>query len=94
MNIDWKERIKNPVFWIGLVGVIMSPILAYNGMSYEDLTTWAGLGELMYSFITNPFLVGSVVLAVAGLFGVAVDPSTPGLSDPSKKNHTKQTKDK
>lgn len=78
------ERFKNPMFWIGLVGVILSPILAYNGMAYEDLVTWEGLGELLSSFISNPYLIGSVILAVLGAFGVVVDPTTPGITDGNK----------
>lgn len=81
MGIDWKARFKNPAFWIGLAGCVMSPILAYNGLAYEDLTTWKGVGDLIVSFVGNPYLIGSTVMAIAGFLGVAVDTSTPGLSD-------------
>ena len=39
MKINWKVRVKSPQFWIGLVGVTASPILAYLGLGFEDLTT-------------------------------------------------------
>lgn len=80
-NIDIKTRIKNPAFWVGLFGVVASPILAYNGLTFSDLTTWDGLGELIVSFVGNPFLIGSVITAVLGFLGVVVDPTTPGLTD-------------
>lgn len=83
-----NERFKNPMFWIGLIGVILSPILAYNGMGYEDLVTWEGLGELLMSFISNPYLIGSVVLAVLGALGVVVNPTTPGITDGTKNDET------
>ena len=81
MNINWKVRIKNPAFWIGVVGVILSPVLAYNGMAFEDLTTWGSLADLLVSFVSNPFLVGSVLMAVLGFLGVATDPTTSGVKD-------------
>lgn len=79
--IDWKARVKNPAFWLGLAGCVMSPILAYNGMAYDDLTTWGGVGNLAVSFFSNPYLIGSTVMAVAGFLGVTVDTSTPGIGD-------------
>ena len=35
MKINWKVRVKSPQFWIGLVGVIASPILAYLGLGFD-----------------------------------------------------------
>lgn len=76
-----NERFKNPAFWIGIVGVALSPVLSYYGMGYEDLVSWDGLFGVIVNFINNPYLVGSVVLALAGAFGVVVDSSTPGIFD-------------
>ena len=55
MKINWKVRFKNPVFWIGLAGAVMTPILAYSGMSYADLTTWDSIRDLAASVVENPF---------------------------------------
>ena len=44
MKINWKVRLKNPVFWVGLAVAIVLPILTSLGMSWEDMTTWAALG--------------------------------------------------
>lgn len=90
MAIDWKARAKNPAFWIGLAGCVISPILAYNGLAYEDLTTWEGVGGLLVSFVGNPYLIGSTVMAVAGFLGVTVDTSTPGLSDATSSEETEE----
>ena len=79
--INWKVRVKSVPFWIGLIGVIMSPILAYLNLSYSDLTTWESIGEVAESFFTNPFLIGTVVMAVLSFIGVMSDPTTKGMSD-------------
>lgn len=79
--MNWKVRIKSPAFWIGMIGVVMSPILAYMGMSFTDLTTWRSIGDVFMAFIGNPYLIGSVVVAVMSAIGVAVDPTTAGFKD-------------
>ena len=81
MNINWKIRTKNLSFWIGLVGVIASPILAYYGMVASDFTTWDSLGDVLAKFITNPYLVFTVIAALLGALGVTVDPTTSGIKD-------------
>lgn len=79
--INWKVRVKNVQFWIGLIGVIMSPILAYLNLSFSDLTTWESVGEIFVAFFTNPFLIGTVVMAVLSFIGVVTDPTTKGIED-------------
>jgi phi LC3 family holin len=81
MQMNWKVRAKSPQFWIGLVGVIMSPILAYLGLAYTDLTTWDSLGNVFMQFVSNPYLIGTVVMAVLGALGVITDPTTAGIGD-------------
>lgn len=82
--INWKVRIKSIQFWVGLIGVIMSPILAYLNLSYSDLTTWESIGEVARAFFTNPFLIGTVIMAVLSFIGVITDPTTKGMSDSSQ----------
>lgn len=79
--INWKVRIKSVQFWVGLIGVIMSPILAYLNLSYSDLTTWESVGEIFTAFFTNPFLIGTVIMAVLSFIGVITDPTTKGMED-------------
>ena len=79
--INWKVRIRSAQFWVGLIGVIMSPILAYLNLSYSDLTTWESVGEIFTAFFTNPFLIGTVVMAVLSFIGVVTDPTTKGMED-------------
>ena len=74
MKINIPVRLKNPWFWVGLVGVI----LAAMGVSPETLTSWEALKEAALQLISNPFMLGSVVCAVLGVF---VDPTTAGVGD-------------
>ncbi len=84
MNINWKVRVKNPTFWIGLLGVIASPMLAYYGLSYADMTSWQSIGDVLTQFVTNPFLVGTVAMAVLSFIGVLADPTTKGIKDSAR----------
>ena len=79
--INWKVRTQSPQFWIGIVGVVASPILAYLGMSYTDITTWSTLGNIIVQFVTNPYLIGTVIVAVMSFLGVVTDPTTAGVGD-------------
>lgn len=79
--MNWKVRIKSLAFWVGMIGVIMSPILAYMGLAFTDLTSWKSLGDVFVAFIGNPFLIGSVIVAVMSALGVIADPTTAGFKD-------------
>jgi phi LC3 family holin len=78
MKINWKVRFKNPVFWANLAISIVFPILAYMGLSWEDMTTWAALGKVFLEAIKNPVIVVSVIVSVWNLIN---DPTTAGYSD-------------
>lgn len=85
MKINWKARLKNPYFWIGLVGVILTAI----GANPETLTSWGILAGKFCEVLENPFLLGTTCLAV---LGVLIDTSTQGFADASEKfeNEKKQ----
>lgn len=74
MKINWKVRAKNPWFWVGVGGVILTAM----GISPEMLTSWGAVANAFLALIKNPFMLGSVVLAILGIF---VDPTTAGLKD-------------
>lgn len=73
-RINWKVRAKNPYFWLGLGGAV----IAASGISPETITSWCMIGQVLLDFISNPFAVISVIVAV---IGVISDPTTEGLSD-------------
>ena len=74
MKINIPVRFKNPWFWVGLGGVILSAM----GVSPEMFTSWGAVWEAVCSLFSNPFQIGCVALAVLGVF---VDPTTSGISD-------------
>ena len=78
MKINWKVRIKNPVFWAQVAAAVVVPILAYLGLSWEDMTTWEALGGILAQAVQSPVILGSVVVS---LWGIINDPTTAGLSD-------------
>ena len=79
-KINWKVRFKNPVFIANIVLAIILPILAHLGMNWEDMTTWAALGDALMSAIQNPVIVVAVMVSV---WNAVNDPTTAGVSDSS-----------
>lgn len=78
MKINWKLRFKNKVFIGQIVLAILTPILAYAGLTFQDINTWATLGRILLEAISNPYVLGLVVVSV---FNALNDPTTVGLSD-------------
>ena len=76
MNI--KVRVKNLVFWVQILLSILTPILAYAGLTAQDLTTWAKLGEVLIMALSNPYVLGLVALSV---WNALNDPTTKGITD-------------
>ena len=81
MKINWKIRLKNPVFVAQIVLAALTPVLAYVGLSFKDLTSWATLGDLIQQAYSNPYLLGLVVVSV---FNTITDPTTKKLRDSDK----------
>jgi phi LC3 family holin len=74
MKMNLKLRFKNPWFYIGLVGIILTAM----GVSPETLTSWGAVYVAIQNLISNPFLLGSVFVSVLAVF---VDPTTAGFGD-------------
>ena len=81
MNINWKIRFKNPMFYVQLILAILTPILAYMGLTMQDLTTWAKVGEILLQAISNPYVLGLVAVSV---YNAVIDPTTTGISDSAR----------
>lgn len=64
MKTKWKARLRNPYFWIGLIGVILTAA----GADQSGITSWGVLAEEIFRILKNPFLFGTVSLAVLGVF--------------------------
>ena len=76
--INWKVRLVNPVFWVQIIVAIVLPILAYLGLSWEDMTSWDALGGVFVEAVKNPVILASVVVSV---WNAINDPTTKGLRD-------------
>lgn len=76
--MNWKVRIKNPVFWAQIVLAIFTPILAYAGLTAEDLNTWQALGDLIMGALSNPYVL---MLVVVSVWNAINDPTTQGVTD-------------
>lgn len=76
--INFKVRLRNPVFIAQLVLAVLTPILAYAGLTVQDLTTWKALGDLLIGALSNPYVLGLVIVSV---FNAVTDPTTAGVQD-------------
>jgi len=76
--INLKVRFKNPVFIAQLFLSVLTPVLAYAGLTVADLTTWSALGQVLIDAIMNPYVLGLVVVSV---WNALNDPTTAGLKD-------------
>lgn len=76
--INLKVRFKNPVFITQLVLSVLTPILAYAGLTLADMTSWSALGQLLINALSNPYVLGLVVISV---WNALNDPTTKGVSD-------------
>lgn len=76
--INWKVRLKNPLWWAQIVLAIITPILAYLGLSAEDLNTWSALGNVLLQAISSPYILAMVVVSV---YNAITDPTTTGFAD-------------
>ena len=78
MKINWKVRFKNPVFIAQLAMSVLLPILTYTGLTVQDMTTWAMLGKTLLQAVTNPYVLGLVLVSV---WNALIDPTTKGVGD-------------
>ena len=76
--MNWKVRFKNPLFIAQMILAVLTPILAYAGLTVKDLTTWQALGDLLIGALSNPYVLGLVVVSV---FNAVTDPTTIGIKD-------------
>lgn len=79
MNL--KVRFKNPVFIAQLILAILTPILAYAGLTFQDLTSWDALGKLLLGAISNPYVLGLIAVSV---WNALNDPTTAGVGDSNR----------
>lgn len=77
MKMNVLVRFKNPWFWVGLVGIVLSAM----GVSPDMFTSWGAVWDAIVNLFRNPFMLGCVGLSVLGVF---VDPTTAGIGDSTR----------
>lgn len=70
-NINWKVRIKNPIFWMTVIPAAVSFV-------YCVLGAFGIVPALTENMVLN---VVSAVIAALTTLGVLVDPTTAGIGD-------------
>lgn len=86
-NINVPARLKNPWFWVGIAGVMITAA----GAQPEMFTSWQAVAQAIRQLAANPYQLAAVILAVLGVF---VDPTTSGIWDseqPLQKNKEDKT---
>lgn len=78
MGINWTVRFKNPTWWAQIVAAIVLPLIVGVGMSWEDMTSWATLGQTLMAALGNPVVVVSMLIS---LWNAVTDPTTKGIGD-------------
>lgn len=58
------NKFKNPWFWIGILGVVLTAM----GVDPEMLTSWDIVVDQFKGLIQNPYMLLSVAMAVIGIF--------------------------
>lgn len=71
MNINWKVRIKNPVFWTTVIPAVVTCVYAVLG-AFEIIPA------LTESMVLN---FAAAVITALTVLGVLVDPTTYGVGD-------------
>lgn len=73
MRINWKVRVRNRQFWLGVVGA-----LGALALSLADALGFGGSASPWVEAIEG---AASAALTVLALLGVVVDPTTEGMGD-------------
>ena len=73
MKINWKVRIKNPLWWVQAAGALVLPVLAYFGLAWEDMTSWGALWDVFLRAVQNPVVL---LAAAVSVFNAVTDPTT------------------
>ena len=76
MNL--KVRFKNPVFIAQFILAILTPILAYAGLTVQDLSSWQVLGKILLEALGNPYVLGLIAISI---WNALNDPTTAGIKD-------------
>lgn len=80
-DLTTEEATKLATWVKGIRKNSVTPVLAYAGLTAQDLTTWSKVGELIAGAISNPYVLSLVVVSV---WNTLNDPTTKGLGDSAR----------
>ena len=79
------NKIKNPYFWIGLIGVILTALQ----VEASTLTSWNKVLLLIIDTVKNPYLLITTTMAV---LGVITDSTQKVINkEKNKENYEKES---
>lgn len=76
--MNWKIRLKNPVFWAQVALGAFLTAVAYAGLTAADLTTWISVWQVIKGTAGNPYCL---FLIASNVWSALNDPTTSGLTD-------------
>ncbi len=76
--MNWKIRIKNPVFLVQIIMGALLTVLAYWGLTPQDMRTWGSVWELIVQTASNPYCL---FLMISNIWNALNDPTTSGVTD-------------
>ena len=83
MNL--KIRLKDPLFILQMVGLVIGVITQAIAVNVNEITTWGKLGEVLLNILSNPYVLGTVIFnLVVGFVNLFRDPTTSGLNDSAR----------
>lgn len=87
MNINWKVRVSNKMFWLSIIPAVLLLIQVVAAVFGYTLD----LGDLGNKLLS----VVNAVFGVLAIIGVVTDPTTAGVSDSAQAlTYTKPKEDK
>ena len=75
--MNWKVRLRNPVFWVQIVVSAFAAVLACRS-DRRDLTTWESVGALLCNAVRNPYCL---FLVLSSVWNAVNAPTTKGVAD-------------
>ena len=85
-----STRIRSPLFWTGIVGILGSAAVSFGGLIGVDLSAQVD------NITANSSKIIEFIFLILGLLGVSVDPNSKGVKDSEivRTDYTKPRNDK
>lgn len=81
MQINWKVRIKNPVWWAEIAAAFFIPVLTALGIGWSEITSWETFFDVLKTAAGSPVIIAAVIVSV---WNAVVDPTTKGVCDSAR----------